>query len=146
MPPSPPLSWKTSCAAYAVAAAAMLALDAVWLGGVALEFYRRELGALMSPTVRIVPAALYYLGYPAAVVYLALQPRPPTLGTAVLRSAVLGVAAFGVYDLTNLATLRGYSVAMTLVDMAYGAFATAVGGGLAYRWVLARGRAAETNA
>ena len=64
--------------------------------------------------------------------------RSAGLRSAALRSAVLGLAAFGVYDLTNLATLRGYSVLMTVVDMAYGTFASAVGGSAAYALVIAR--------
>jgi uncharacterized membrane protein len=51
---------------------------------------------------------------------------------------VLGAAAFGVYDLTNLATLRGYSMSMTIVDIAWGTFASALGGSAAYKLVIAR--------
>ncbi len=125
-------------AAWGVAFVVMAVLDGLWLGWLALDFYQRELGPLMTDSVRIVPAALYYLFYPAAIVFLALTPRPTSLRAAALRSAALGLTAFGVYDLTNLSTLRGYSVAMTVVDMAWGTFASAAGGSAAYRWVLAR--------
>jgi uncharacterized membrane protein len=128
-------------AACGVALVVMGVLDALWLGWLARDFYTRELGPLMANPVRIVPAALYYLLYPVAVVYLALTPLPAGRGEAVLRSAALGLTAFGVYDLTNLATLRGYSLSMTLVDMLWGTFATAVGGGITYAAVLERARA-----
>lgn len=128
----------TRClAAWAVTFVVIGALDGMWLGWLALDWYRQWLGPLMTDSVRVVPAALYYLLYPAALVYLALMPAQ-SLGDAVLRSAVLGCAAFGVYDLTNLATLRGYSLAMTVVDMAWGTFASALGGAVAYRVVVAR--------
>ena len=136
--PTPRLTWPQLLTAYGVALIVMSLLDALWLGWLARGFYQHEMGTLMSDTVRIVPAALYYVLYPAAIVYLALTPLPARRGQAVLRSAALGLAAFGVYDLTNLATLRGYSVTMTLVDMAWGTAATAVGGGVAYALVLAR--------
>ena len=123
--------------AYGVALVVMAVLDGAWLGWLAKDFYKRELGGLMTDSVRIVPAALYYLAFPAAIVYLALTPEPMGLSEAVLRGAVLGLAAFGVYDLTNLATLRGYTVTMTLVDMAWGTFATAVASGAAC-WAVAR--------
>ena len=129
-------------AAWGVAFLVMGTLDGLWLGWLALDFYKREMGVLMSDSVRVPPALAYYLLYPAAVVFLALTPRPATLRMAALRSAALGLAAFGVYDLTNLATVRGYTVTMTLVDMAWGTFATAAGGSAAYRWVLARSRSA----
>ncbi|MEP7298805.1 MAG: DUF2177 family protein [Burkholderiales bacterium] len=130
----------TLFAAYAVALVVMGALDTLWLGWLALDFYRRELGPLMTDSVRIVPAALYYLLYPIAIVALALTPRPATLRSAALRSAVLGAAAFGVYDLTNLSTLRGYSISMTIVDILWGTLATTLGGGAAYAFVIARAR------
>ena len=138
--PAPRLSLPRFFAAYGVALVVMSVLDGVWLGWLARDFYRDELGALMTDSVRVLPAALYYVCYPAAIVYLALAPSLGR-GEAVLRSAVLGLAAFGVYDLTNLATLQGYSLTMTVVDMAWGAFATAVGGGVAYALVFARGNA-----
>jgi uncharacterized membrane protein len=130
----------TFLAAYAVVLAVMGALDAVWLGWLALDFYRRELGPLMTDSVRVVPAAIYYLCYPLAVVYLALTPQPANWRSAALRSAVLGMAAFGVYDLTNLSTLRGYSVAMTVVDILWGTFATMLGGSAAYAVVISRSK------
>jgi uncharacterized membrane protein len=138
---APRLTMIQLLAAYGVALVVMSALDGLWLGWLAKDFYREALGPLMTDSVRIVPAALYYLCYPAVIVYLALTPSAG-LGEAVLRSAVLGLAAFGVYDLTNLATLKGYSVTMTMVDMAWGTFATAVGGGVTYATVFARAGAA----
>jgi uncharacterized membrane protein len=135
------LSLLQYLAAYGVAFVVMGALDAVWLGWLAKDFYKAELGPLMTDSVRVVPAALYYLLYPAAIVALALTPAPGGWPEALLRSALLGVTAFGVYDLTNLAILRGYSLRMTVVDMAWGAFATAVGGSAAYAFVIARAAA-----
>ena len=124
-------------AAYAVALAVVGVLDGLWLGWLAKSFYQEQLGALMTDSVRIVPAAIYYFGFPLAIVYLALVPAT-SLGEAVLRSAVLGLAAFGVYDMTNLATLRGYTVLMAVVDMAWGTFATALSGAAAYYFVVSR--------
>ena len=135
---SPRQTVSTFLAAYGVALVVMGLLDAIWLGWLAIGFYRHELGTLMTDSVRVVPAALYYIGYPAAIVFLALTPKPGSLGSAALRSAVLGAAAFGVYDLTNLATLRDYSLSMTVVDIAWGMFASAAGGSAAYKLVIAR--------
>ncbi len=130
-----PITLARFFAAYAVALVVMGALDGVWLGWLAKSFYQEQLGALMADSVRVVPAALYYFGFPLVIVYLALMPSS-SLGEAALRSAVLGLAAFGVYDLTNLATLRGYTVTMTVVDMAWGTLATALGGSAAYHFVI----------
>ena len=138
---TPALTTRQFLAAYAVSLLVMLALDGLWLGWLANDFYRQELGPLMADTVRKLPAALYYLGFPVAIVFLALNPRPVSLGSAALRCAVMGLAGFGVYDLTSLAIIRGYTVTMTVVDMAWGCFASTMGGSCAYALVLAKASA-----
>lgn len=118
--------------AYGAALIVMAVLDAVWLGLVAREFYRDEMGELLAPQVRKLPAALFYLAYPAALVALALQPAPDSMATAVWRSALVGLVAYGTYDLTNLATLRHWSVTLALADVAWGTLASAAAGAAAF--------------
>jgi uncharacterized membrane protein len=117
---------------YASALLLIGALDALWLGWLARDFYRQEIGALMLPEVQKLPAALFYLGYPAGLLALALTPHPDTLGSAVLRSALLGLVAYGAYDLTNLATLKGWSLRLALADMAWGMVLSAAAGAVAW--------------
>ena len=114
--------------AYVVVLMVVVALDAIWLGFLARDLYRREMGGLMSDSVRVVPVALFYLLYPLALVYLVLFGAPAAWGEALLRSAVLGLAAYGAYDLTNMAVVRGWSVQLGLVDWAWGAIAATVAG------------------
>ena len=121
--------------AYGVARVAMALLDGVGLGWLARDFYKGELGALMAETVRWGPAALFYLLYPLGLVFLALQPQPSSWFEAVLRCAVVGLVAYGTYDLSNLATLRGWSLRLCVVDIAWGTVASAVAGAVAY-WVV----------
>lgn len=120
--------------AYAVVLVVVVVLDAVWLGFVAKDLYKREMGSLMTDSVRVVPAALFYLLYPLALVYLALFSPPAGWGEALLRSAVFGLAAFGAYDLTNMAVVRGWPVRLSLIDWAWGALAATLAGGAGY-WV-----------
>lgn len=132
---------KTWLAGYAAALLVVGVLDALWLGFIARDFYKRELGALMTDNVRLLPAAVFYLGYPAGLVALALNPLPASIGDAVLRSALLGLVAYGVYDMTNLATLRNWSVKLSLADMAWGTVVAAAAGAAAWsamRWMAAR--------
>ena len=128
-------SWGSLGLAWLVAFVALLLLDGVWLGWLARGFYKREIGGLMAESVRLVPAALFYLFYPLGLVALALTPTPSGAVEALVRGAVLGLVAYGTYDLSNLSTLRGWSVAMTAVDIAWGTFASAAAGTLA--WALA---------
>ena len=98
---------------YAAALLVMGVLDALWLGWLARDFYRQEIGAQMADPIRWGPALAFYFAYPAALV------------------------AYGVYDLTNLATLRQWPVKLALVDTAWGTFASTLAGGVA-AWVAQR--------
>jgi uncharacterized membrane protein len=122
---------------YGAALVVLGVLDGLWLGWLAIDFYRREIGDLMAPQVRIVPAAMFYFLYPAGLVTLALQPMPEALVTALWRSALVGLVAYGVFDLTNLAVLRHWSVKLAVVDIAWGTFATGAAGAAAW-WAMKR--------
>jgi uncharacterized membrane protein len=104
-----------------------LVIDAIWLGLVATSFYRRELGTLMLEQPKLQIAAVFYLIYALAILVLASMPaaRADSLGLAFLLGAVLGVAAYGTYDITNLSTLRSWPVMMSLVDLTWGTLLTA---------------------
>lgn len=119
---------KQTFLGYGAALLVVAALDALWLGLLARDFYRAELAGLMAEQVRLLPAAVFYLGYPAGLVALVLRPLPASLGAAAGRAALLGLVAYGVYDMTNLATLKGFGVMLALVDMAWGTFVTASAG------------------
>jgi uncharacterized membrane protein len=110
----------STLAAYGTALLVLTVLDGLWLGLVARDFYQREIGALMVSDVRKLPALLFYLGYPMGLVLLALTPRPDSLAQALMRGALMGLVAYGTYDLTNLATLKGWSARMAVVDTAWG--------------------------
>lgn len=124
--------------AYAAALAAILVLDGLWLGFVAKDLYRREMGALMAESVRIVPIVAFYLLFPAALVYLTLAVPPAGWGEAVTRGAVFGLAAYGAYDLTNLAIVRDWPVGISLIDWAWGGVIGAAAAASGYATIRAR--------
>ncbi|MDO9418543.1 DUF2177 family protein [Pararhizobium sp.] len=117
---------KTILIAYAGTFGSLLIADAIWLGLVARTFYRDQLGPLMLDNPNFTVAALFYVFFAAAVVLLAVMPglRGGSFATALGYGAVLGLAAYGTYDITNLATLKGWPVMVSIVDMAWGTFVT----------------------
>lgn len=119
---------KTSLIAYAATLGSFLVADAIWLGLVARSFYRDQLGPLMLASPNFAVAAIFYIFFAAAIVLLAVMPgvRAGSIMTALVYGAVLGLAAYGTYDITNLATLKGWPVIVSVVDMAWGAFITAL--------------------
>ena len=118
--------------AYLAVLVAVAVLDAVWLGVITKDLYRREMGSLMADSFRAVPAILFYLLYPAALVYLVLCNQPSGWLDAALRSAVLGLAAYGAYNLTNMAIVRGWPVGLSLIDWTWGGVLTALAGSAGY--------------
>ncbi len=113
---------------YAVGVVACFAIDLVWLGVVAKGFYQRQMGHLMRPDVQWTPAVLFYLVYVAALVVFVAAPAAEhrSVGRAVGYGAFFGLAAYAAFDQTGLALLRGFPLAGALVDLAWGAFLSAV--------------------
>ena len=124
--------------AYLVALVTLAAADFLWLGVLAKGFVQRELGALLLPQPNWTAAAIFYLLYPIALLVFAVpQAQAGGIGRAVLYGALFGFFAYATYDLTNLATLKGWSVAFAAVDVAWGTFLSATAAGLA-AWVMSR--------
>jgi uncharacterized membrane protein len=107
---------------------ALLAVDALWLGVLMGDTYQDYIGHLMRSEPKMLPAALFYLLYPAGLLVFAVRPalRERDWRTAARLGALLGLVAYGTYDLSNMATLRGWPWQMTLVDMAWGTVLSAV--------------------
>jgi uncharacterized membrane protein len=113
---------------YAVGVVACFAIDVVWLGVVAKGFYQRQMGHLMRPDVQWAPAILFYLVYVAALVVFVAAPAAEhrSVGGAVAYGAFFGLAAYAAFDLTGLALLKEFPLGAALVDLAWGAFLSAV--------------------
>ena len=124
----------TYVVAYIATAVVFLGLDALWIGRIALPMYRQELGSLLLDKPNLPIAGAFYLLYVAGIVILAIVPALGEGGwvKALLMGAVLGLVAYGTYDMTNLATLKGYTVKIALVDLAWGTALTAVSATIGY--------------
>jgi uncharacterized membrane protein len=113
---------------YLVTAGVFLILDAIMLSSVMKPLFETHIGDLMADELRLGPAALFYLVYVAGVLWFVSVPalRADAPLTALLTGAALGVLAYGTYEFTNLATLRGWSWRMVVVDLTWGAVLTGV--------------------
>lgn len=127
-------------AAYLSTAIVFGVIDAAWLTVMGNHLYRPLLGDLLAPSVRILPAIAFYLVYPAGVMIFVVLPalREDILSGAFFYGLLFGAVAYATYDLTNQATLRTWPFQITLIDIAYGAFASGVAAMLAVatvRWL-----------
>ena len=104
-----------------------LFLDLFWLMTRG-EYHSRLFADIQkSPlTIRVLPAAAVYILIALAIWFFVFQVADSSVaknpGKAFAVGATLGFSMYGLYDLTNFATLKGYTLEMTLVDMAWGTF------------------------
>lgn len=119
---------------YGASAVVLLALDALWLGVVAAPLYERTIGPLLRPRPDLLAAALFYAVYLVGVNELVVHAAPGGSRSArvAARGALLGLVAYSTFDLTALATLSGWSVLVTAVDIAWGTLLTAAAAGAAH--------------
>lgn len=102
-----------------------LILDALWLGLVAPAFYKSQIGHLMAANPNLPAAAIFYLLYVAGMVVF-VTGREGTLRQTAARGAFFGLLCYATYDLTNLATLQGWPVLVTVVDLVWGTFVSSI--------------------
>jgi uncharacterized membrane protein len=117
------------------------AIDAGWLTTMGPLLYRPALADILLPNLRVAPAIMFYLLYPLGVVVFTVLPglRAGSLTTTLLLALLFGAIAYATYDLTNFATLRHWTWQITILDICYGAIASAiaaVAAGLAVRTLI----------
>jgi uncharacterized membrane protein len=113
-------------AVYVATLVVFTGIDFVWLGRMGDSFYRPAMGGLAMDGFRLGPAVVFYLLYAFGIVFFAVNPAlaAQSWKIAATHGLLLGLIGYGVYDLTNQATLRSWPLSLTLVDMAWGCFLT----------------------
>lgn len=107
---------------YCIALPIFFGLDMVWLGVVAKTFYTKQIGFLMTPKVNWAAAILFYLLFLAGLVVFVIAPavEKDSWMRALRLGALFGLITYATYDLTNLATLKDWPLALTMVDLIWG--------------------------
>ena len=108
---------------YAIALPVFFAIDIVWLGLVAKDFYRAQIGTLMKSEVNWAAAIIFYLIFIAGLVIFVVIPalEKGSWIQAVVFGAFFGLVCYATYDLTNLAVAKDWPILVTIVDLAWGA-------------------------
>ncbi len=125
---------------YGLMAAAFFAIDLVWLGVVARDFYRNNIGHLMADSPLWPAAFAFYAIYLAGIMVFAVLPglEAQSLSRTVALGAFLGFFAYATFDLTSMAVLKDFPLNVVLVDLAWGTILTgsvAAAGYFAGRWM-----------
>jgi uncharacterized membrane protein len=109
---------------YVATLLVFVAVDAVWLT-LTTAVYRNQLGDLLAPQVRWVPAVSFYLLQVLGIQVFVLA-RAERAVHAVCFGAGFGFFTYGTYDLTNWAVLKDWSFSISAMDMAWGAVVTGI--------------------
>tara|TARA_B110000438_G_C15792650_1_gene641429 strand:- start:1158 stop:1562 length:405 start_codon:yes stop_codon:yes gene_type:complete len=103
-----------------------LIIDIIWLSYSVKYLYRPHLGSLLNDKPVMWAAILFYLIYVVGLAILVLQPAliNNSFTQAFWTGIVLGLVAYGTYNLTNMATIKNWSSTVVIVDMIWGGFLT----------------------
>jgi uncharacterized membrane protein len=108
----------------------MGALDAGWLTfryAYHQNLFKTVQGSVLQ--VRWIPALLIYILMPSA---LYIWAKGTTVREAAVKGALVGFILYAFYDLTNYATLQGWTLEMTITDVLWGALLCTAGATAGY--------------
>jgi uncharacterized membrane protein len=114
--------------AYIASLVAFAVLDLIWLTAASGRIYRPRIGALLLETPNLPAAVAFYLVYLLGMTIFATAPalRAAAWTHALIFGGLFGFFAYATYDLTNLATLRGWSASLSLIDIVWGTILTGI--------------------
>lgn len=119
---------------YLASLATFVACDMAWLGTMAPRFYRPTLGDIAISGVNLPPAILFYAIYPVGLFVFSVNPalKSGSITTAIVYGALFGFFTYSTYDLTNHATLRNWTMQLTMIDVAWGTVLASVASAIGF--------------
>ena len=119
---------KCLVVATILASLIFLIIDVIWLSFATKSFYRPLIGNLLTDKPVMWAAALFYILYVIGMALIVIQPciDSESVFKTVYTGFIFGLVAYGTYNLTNMAVLKGWSPTVTFVDMFWGGSLTAV--------------------
>jgi len=104
-----------------------LIVDMLWLGVIAKGIYQKYLGGFLSDNVNWTAAFIFYFIFVLGISIFAIYPsvNKDSVNNAILMGALFGFFTYATYDLTNLATLKGWPLSIVFIDIIWGSFLSA---------------------
>ena len=113
---------------YGGTAITFLVIDLAWIGMVARGFYADQIGGMLGDRVNWAAALIFYGIYVGGIVLFVLIPALKN-GSGTLRvmgmGGLLGLFAYGTFDLSALALFKNWPLIVAVVDIAWGSILTA---------------------
>ena len=109
-------------------------VDILWLGFLARDFYRDNLGHILSPSVNWPAAIVFYMIYIVGILIFAVIPalEKSSLQHALIWGALFGFFTYMTYDMTNLAVAKDWPIKVVIIDTLWGTFLCTAVAGLSY--------------
>lgn len=102
----------------------MIVIDFFWLSTMGPKFYKTNLNHLFAENIDYLPAFLVYFFFTFGLSWMVIIPafnNNSSVFYVALSGFIFGLVVYGVYDLTNQATLRNWPILVTVVDALWGA-------------------------
>ena len=118
---------KIILSATLIAALIFLIIDIIWLSFAVKSFYRPNIGHLLLDKPVMWAAAMFYIIYVFGIGVVIIEPSINLDNTISLlfKAFVFGLVAYGTYNFTNMATVKGWSPSVVFVDTIWGGLLTA---------------------
>lgn len=109
---------------YLITILFILVIDGAWFRCVSKDFYKKQLGSLLIKKINFVAAATTYLVLAVGLIYFAVFPslQIANYGHALRAGLLFGFVIYSIYDLTNQATIKGWSSELSIIDITWGTF------------------------
>ena len=123
---------------YVIIVVIFVAIDMVWLMGLARSTYVAEIGSLLKKQPNLTAAILFYFGYALGLWFFAVSPgmAAGSWPLAAGLGAAIGAMAYGTYDFTNLSVMEGFGWRIAIIDLVWGTVLSGVVAGLSTRLVM----------
>lgn len=105
-----------------------LMIDMLWLGVVAKNIYQKYLGGFLTDNVNWTAAFIFYFIFVVGISIFAIYPsvNKGSVYQALIMGALFGFFTYATYDLTNLATLKGWPISIVIIDIVWGSVLSAL--------------------
>lgn len=122
------MSIKSVIFSYLLTFMVFLMVDMLWLGVLAKNIYKKYLGNFLTDNVNWTAAFIFYFIYVVGISIFVVYPavNKGSVYNAILMGALFGFFTYATYDLTNLATLKGWPLPIVFIDILWGSVLSAI--------------------
>lgn len=119
---------KSVIFSYLLTLVIFLAVDMLWLGVISKDLYHKYLGDFITDKVNWTAAIIFYLIFVVGISIFSIYPSvtKDSAFNAILMGALFGIFTYATYDLTNLATIKGWPLTIVFIDILWGAVLSAI--------------------